>query len=487
MGVTSANYREKITNQQLSELSLVIKLFSACWLISSPIDLRAALGKTVKTMNPLALELNSILEPTVAGRLLSNLGRRFYFPKGIIAQSAEAKKAAKTANCTIGMAYSQGKPLILSAIADNMASLSPEESVAYAPTAGVEKARTVWKDLLIQKNPSLNPADISLPVVTPGLTAGLSYTADMFVSKGSGVITSDPCWDNYGLIFEVRRGAEMIEIPFFDIGAKNRESPIDMEAIGEAVRRMAKTKAVRIIFNFPNNPSGYSPTREEEEALVGIIRETAEGGADILVICDDAYFGLFYEDNVSRESLFVRFAALHERVLAVKIDGPIKEDYVWGLRMGFLTFGSKGLEQIHYEALIKKLMGAIRSSVSCANTSAQYLMLKAMEDPRTPAEKERYFSVLQKRYNLVKSFINSQPVHPVLRPLPFNSGYFMSFHCEADAEALRQQLLSKHGIGIIALGEHCIRIAFSSIDEEKINSTFKTIYDTAAELGEEDY
>ena len=59
-------------------------------------------------MNPLADELNTVLEGTIAGRLLSNLGRRFYFPKGIIAQSTEAKKAATLANGTIGMAYAKG-------------------------------------------------------------------------------------------------------------------------------------------------------------------------------------------------------------------------------------------------------------------------------------------------------------------------------------------------------------------------------------------
>jgi aspartate/methionine/tyrosine aminotransferase len=434
-------------------------------------------------MNPLADELNTVLDGTVAGRLMSNLGRRFYFPRGIIAQSAEAKKSASFANGTIGMAYSKGSPLILSAIADNMVSLSPEESVAYAPTAGVEKARRVWKDLMIQKNPSLDPDTISLPVVVPGLTSGLSCAADMFISKGGDIIASEPCWDNYGLIFEVRRGADIIGVPFF-----GNQPGLDMEAIGIAVERAAKSGSVRIIFNFPNNPSGYSPTLREAEALVSLIKKTAEGGADVLVICDDAYFGLFYEEDIDKESLFVRFAGLHERVLAIKVDGPIKEDYVWGLRMGFLTFGSLGLNQSHYAALIRKLMGAIRSSVSCTNTSAQYLMLKAMEDSRTPGEKEQYRNMLHRRYKLVKAVTEENAGHPALRPLPFNSGYFMSFHCRGiDAEALRQELLAKHGIGVISLGERILRIAFSGIDEEKITETYRIIYDVAAKLKEADF
>ncbi|MCL2599848.1 MAG: aminotransferase class I/II-fold pyridoxal phosphate-dependent enzyme [Treponema sp.] len=434
-------------------------------------------------MNPLADELNKIIEDTVAGRLLSNLGRRFYFPKGIVAQAAEAKKSASFANGTIGMAYTNGRPLILSAIADNMASLTPEESVAYAPTAGVEKARLTWRDLLIKKNPSLDPDEISMPVVVAGLTCGLSCTADMFISKGSDLITSDPCWDNYALTFEVRRGARLVSVPFFDLGSGG----LNIEAIRAAVKSMAKSGTVRILFNFPNNPSGYSPTSAEGDTLVDIIREAAEGGADVLVICDDAYFGLFYEDSISGESLFTRFANLHERVLAVKIDGPIKEDFVWGLRMGFLTFASKGLNQTHYNALIKKLMGALRSSISCANTSSQYLMLKAMEDPRTPGEKEKYKAILYGRYRQVKDFVEARREHPVLRPLPFNSGYFMCFLCKVDAEALRQELLYKHGIGLVSLGENCLRMAFSSIDDDKINAVLEKIYEAAEKLADDDF
>jgi aspartate/methionine/tyrosine aminotransferase len=425
-----------------------------------------------------AEELNKVLEGTVVSRLLSGLGCRFYFPRGIIAQSTEAKRSAHVANGTIGMAFQNGRPLILSAIADCMPTLKAEESVIYAPTAGVENARLVWKDLITQKNPSIDAEHISLPAVVPGLTAGLSYTADMFFDEGDRLLVSDPCWDNYDLIFHTRRGVEIREIPFFGTGPG-----LNLDSIRKAVQEEAKTGAVRILLNFPNNPSGYSPTLGEEESLVEILREAADSGADVLVICDDAYFGLFYEDNVSKESSFVRFSSLHDRILAVKIDGPIKEDYIWGLRMGFITYACRGLGPSHYEALTYKLMGAIRSSVSCANTPAQYIMLRAMEDKRTPPEKEAFLNILKNRYKKVQDFIRSNAPHPALKPLPFNSGYFMCFHCEGlSAEKLRQELLYTRGIGAISLGDRYLRVTFAGIDEDKIEEVYRIIYDTAAEL-----
>jgi len=432
-------------------------------------------------MNPLAQEINTQLKGTVADRFLSPMGRRLYFPKGIIAQSAEAKKSAGTANATIGTAYSKGNPMILSAIKESLPALTIEQIVAYAPTAGVEQLRKDWQNQILKKNPLLSPEKISLPVVTQGLTNGIAIIADLFMEEGSVMIASEPCWDNYTLAFEERREGTLKAVPFLGKGA----SGLNLEAIREAVREEAKKGQVRVILNFPNNPAGYSPAVTEAEALKKIFLEAAEGGADVLVICDDAYFGLFYEDNIFKESIFSLLADLHERIFAVKIDGPIKEHFTWGLRVGFVTFGSRGLNAGHYNALVTKLMGAIRSSISCVNTPAQYMVIKALADERTPAEKARYQELMKKRYLQIKDFISKNPNHRALTPYAFNSGYFMSFECKGvSAEALRVKLLSQYGIGVISLGDKCLRVAFSSLEEEQISTVYKTIYDCAAAMAQ---
>ena len=45
--------------------------------------------------------------------MLSELGKRLFFPKGILAQSAEAKDKAKRYDATIGIAREKGKPMFL--------------------------------------------------------------------------------------------------------------------------------------------------------------------------------------------------------------------------------------------------------------------------------------------------------------------------------------------------------------------------------------
>jgi aspartate/methionine/tyrosine aminotransferase len=399
-----------------------------------------------------------------------------YFPKGIIAQSGEAKKEAHRANATIGMAYKDGRPMRLASVAGAMPSLSPDESVAYAPTAGLEKARRVWKDEMLRKNPSINGDRISLPAVIPGLTSGLSYAADLFVDAGQTVLSAEPCWDNYALVIEGRKNGIVKSVPFFVPGRG-----LDIDAIAAGCKEAAQGGQLRVLFNFPQNPSGYMPSKSEGDALVGIIQEAAGNGADVLVLVDDAYFGLFYEDSL-KESLFGRFAGLDEKVLAIKIDGPTKEDYVWGLRMGFLTFGSRGMDGETRDALEKKLMGTIRSSVSCVNTPAQSIMLKTLADPKTREEKEAFFRIMQGRYRAVRDFVAGRRGHRVLEALPFNAGYFMSFLCRGiSAEKLRRELLSVHGIGTVALDSY-LRVAFSSLEEEQIPEIFEIIYRTAEQL-----
>ncbi|MDR3356083.1 MAG: aminotransferase class I/II-fold pyridoxal phosphate-dependent enzyme [Spirochaetaceae bacterium] len=426
-------------------------------------------------MDELAVELNNILEGTAAWRLLSDFGKRMYFPRGIIAQSGEAKKAAAKANGTIGMAFSNGRPMLLPGFKRYMPEFEPEETVAYAPTAGNEKLRELWKNLMLRKNPSLNAERVSLPVVTPGITAGLSYAAELFLNAGQTIISAEPAWDNYRLIFEERCGGVVRGVQFFDGNGR-----LDIPGIRRAILEEAGSGSVRVILNFPNNPSGYSPINAEVNALVDCVNEAAYGGADVLVICDDAYFGFFYEDDVCRESIFSLLAGLHERVLAVKTDGPTKEDYSWGFRLAMLTFGSKGLTGEQFGALVTKLTGSIRSSVSCANTFAQSLFIKVYGDETTEARKNDFFNVLNERYEAVKRFTQAHKDHPRLSPLPFNSGYFMCLRCTGiDAGKLRRELLEKHGIGTIAFGSEYLRIAFASIEKEILPEVFTTIYETA--------
>ena len=164
-------------------------------------------------MNPLAAELNDTIrkENPHVFEMLSTLGREMYFPKGILSQSAEAKAKAKKFNATLGVATEGGHMMFLPSLMKQLGPLSPDEALNYAPVAGLPELRAAWKAKDLRDNPSLaDPArPMSLPIVTNGLTHGLSIMADLFCEPGDTLLLPDQLWGNYRLTFAVRRGARV--------------------------------------------------------------------------------------------------------------------------------------------------------------------------------------------------------------------------------------------------------------------------------------
>jgi aspartate/methionine/tyrosine aminotransferase len=391
----------------------------------------------------------------------------------------EAGKLASRYNATVGMAYEKGAPMILPALAALTPGFAPRESVNYAPVGGDMELRNLWKAEMLRKNPGLAGASFSLPMVVPGLTAGISLAAGLFVNPGDVLVIPDMAWDNYELIFREARGASFVSFPFL-----GPDGLINAEGLKETVLKNCSGGKAILLLNFPNNPLGYSPSPKETALLARAIADCADAGNDILVIVDDAYYGLFFEDDVETQSIFAALAGLHERVLAVKIDGATKEDFVWGFRIAFMTYASKGLNAEQYEALLTKTTTAIRVSVSSSSRIAQSILVKTMKSPAYLAEKAAKLAMLKSRYLKVKEILAKRTTGKALTALPFNSGYFMSFLCRGiDPEKLRLKLLLR-GVGVIAL-DHILRIAYQSIDLEYLEELYAEIFSAADELAPE--
>ncbi len=425
-------------------------------------------------IHPLAAALNRVLEPTAIGRSLSRLGTRLYFPKGVVAQSAEAAEHAGRFNATVGLAARGGEPMHLPSIAERLPDLTAEEAFAYAPTAGIPKLRDRWAAELRAKNPSLASA-VSRPVVTAGLTAGIAMAADLFVDAGDPVLLPDLVWGNYRLIMGERRGARVDSYRFFDPA----NAAMNVAAVEGALAAYPAGAKVVMMFNFPHNPTGYSPDRAEAERLISALGRAADRDLRLVVLVDDAYHGLFYEAETLKESLFARLADLHRNLLAVKVDGPTKEEYVWGFRIGFVTVGSAGLAAGHYGAFEQKAMAAIRSTVSSANRMAQHLVLAALDHPEHERQRAANWEELRRRYLTTARELGRRS-SAAIRPLPFNSGYFMCFHLpDGTAEEVRRYLLYERGIGTISVDAKHLRVAFAGVDTGDLPELYAEIYAAA--------
>ncbi len=428
-------------------------------------------------MNPLAQQLNDTIskEHPRVFEMLSKLGKAIYFPKvGILSQSAEAKQKAKLYNATIGIATENGVPMHLPVIQETLSAYDPKDLYEYAPPAGKPELRAVWRDKLVKENPSLAGKSISLPVVTNALTHGLSIVADLFADEGDTVILPNKNWENYELTFSIRRGAEIVEYPLYDA-----DNQFNAAGLRDALlARKGRGKAI-VVLNFPNNPTGYTPGAEEGNAIVAALKEAAESGLNVVAVTDDAYFGLFFEDSL-HESLFGRLCGLHERILPIKIDGATKEEYVWGFRVGFITYG--GLSEACMAALEQKTLGIIRATISSGPHPSQTFVLRALQSPDFEAQKAKKFAMMKSRANRVKQLLDSGKYGNDLPYYPFNSGYFMCLKLDVDAEAVRQRLLNEYSVGTIALGGTDLRVAFSCIEEHQLEELFDKIHQAVLDI-----
>ncbi len=435
-------------------------------------------------LHPLAQALNERLaaaSPEVAA-LLSQLGRRLYFPRGILTQTAEARQRARRFNATIGIATQGGKPMFLPSVQRHLLGIDPADAVDYAPPAGRPSLRERWREKLLAENPSLAGKRLGLPIATAAITHGLSLVGDLFVDPGDVVLLPDKAWDNYPLTFQVRLEAQLETYPFYAGGGYGVAGLA--RALEEQGRRRGKLVT---LLNFPNNPTGYMPTPAEGEAIVDALVGQARRGTRILAVFDDAYTGLFYHlgGRSMTESPFGAAVGRHPNLLAVRLDGATKELFAWGLRCGFATFGPGSAEtaEVVIEVLDAKARGAIRSSISNVSQLSQSLVESALGSPTLEAERKEKLEILRERAERAHRAASRPRFRESFEPYPFNSGYFMCVRALGlEAEPVRQRLLEERGIGLIAAGGSDLRVAFSCLEVEEIEPLFEALHEVIQEL-----
>ena len=422
-------------------------------------------------MNKLAIGLNKALGS--AAEFLSKAGKRMYFPYGgILGQSGEAKGCE--INATIGMAFEEdGSPLVMKCFGDNLK--LDKKAFLYAGSFGLPKLREQWKEMEFKKNPSLKGVKFSNPVVTNALTHGIRIVAELFADTADELVCPDLFWDNYELIFQDAVGCKVRHFNSFKKGA------FDAEAMKKALLAPGQKKI--LILNFPNNPTGYTATIEDAKKIVAAVKAAAKAGKKIVIVCDDAYFGLVYEKGIHGESLFAEFATLDKNVLAVKLDGTTKEDYVWGLRVGFISFAFKGATDEQLKALEAKAAGNVRSCISNSSSIGQHLAIAAFADKGYAKQKKEKYAVLKARYLEIRKILKAHPEYAKnFEAMPFNSGYFMCVKpIGVDAEKVRKQLIAKYSTGAIVLSG-LIRLAFSTIPKAKLAKLFANVNAAISDL-----
>jgi len=442
------------------------------------------------------MEFN-IIDKTPLWNTLSELGKRIFLPDGIFYWSGRAKKEAEIIG-TIGSAFGYERdfidggsdewlPCYLKTIKE-YSSLDVRSIVPYASIGGLSDIREIWKKWIVKKSGyddkkkiELLEKSITKPIVTQGITNGIFLCCAFLLNPGEIIISPNKRWGNYDNIITKFLGVNIKSFDFF------KDQKLNVQGLKEAIKEVAnKQDKIIVILNFPNNPTGYVPTKTEGRELVDALKETQKDiNKPIVVLADDAYEPYVYSDEVIEKSIFYDLIELDEDVIPIKLDGISKELLAYGGRIGFVTIGLKpkwvsseeDLDTLKAE-INNKLEGINRSTISNANHFYQAVTQKMFEEvgmDNILKEREKIRALLQSRYKKInKEFENLG--NPDISVDPNAGGFFLFVNLNPNkmkASEFADHLLKNYKVGVIPIEKpqnniNGIRIAYCSIDIEKI-------------------
>lgn len=152
----------------------------------------------------------------------------------------------------------------------------------YAPTAGYPPLLEALQGYLRSKG---LPVDSNELMITTGSMQAINILTQEFVDPGDTVVCENPSFIGGISVFKSYQ-ANILSVPLKSDG-------IDLEKL-EAVldSREHKPKMLYLIPNF-HNPAGIIYSRENKEALFDLLK-----GRDIIVIEDDAYGDLYFDEAI---------------------------------------------------------------------------------------------------------------------------------------------------------------------------------------------
>ena len=395
----------------------------------------------------------------------SKLGENIILPQDVLIQSKETSAVVGAINATIGIATANKKAMSLPSINKVITEISNSEYLPYSPTPGLPKMRELWKEKILADNPTINKDYLSLPMVTTGITQGIDIAANLFSEKKDALLLPNLFWQNYAQIYTIKLGNNIYKYNQFD-----ENNNFSIENFKTALYSIKEDK-ISLILNFPNNPTGYTPSDDELTKLVEVIDIFAKEhpSKQLIIVSDDAYFGLFFEDNHRTPTLSATYKlAENSNCLIVKLDGITKEFYSWGLRVGFITYYTK--DDTLRKTLLEKTQGFLRSTTSSPSNLSQQIALRLLENKQALLEKEENDSIIQDRYNELKLAISKENLATLVTVLPFNSGYFFTIKLPTtiNAHEFRLKFLNEYKYGVYSMDDEHVRIAFSCLDKELI-------------------
>ncbi|MBR4934326.1 MAG: pyridoxal phosphate-dependent aminotransferase [Anaerotignum sp.] len=225
----------------------------------------------------------------------------------------------------------------------------------YTPAAGTPQLRQAVCDKLKKDNGlDYEPAQI---VISNGAKHSLMNTFMAILNEGDEVIIPAPFWLSYSEMVRIAGG-----VPVIIYTKKENQFMMTKEELEQAYTE--KTKAV--VLTSPSNPTGQVMSKDDLQMIADFAVKN-----DILVIADEIYEKLIYDEDKQHISIASLGKEIYDRTIV--INGVSKSYAMTGWRIGYTAA----------PLAISKLMASLQSHMaSNPNSIAQAATVAALNGPQ---------------------------------------------------------------------------------------------------------
>lgn len=296
-----------------------------------------------------------------------------------------------------------------------------------------------------------------IAVTSSGVNA-LMLAMQMLAACGDEVVAVVPLWPNLTAQAEIM-GATVKRVA---LRPRHGVWSLDLDELRNAVTPATKL----LLLNAPNNPTGWTMTRDEQQAILAHCRRTGTW-----IVADEVYERLHFGDGAAAPS-FLDIAGDDDRLVVAHSFS--KSFLMTGWRLGWLV-----LPRGHLDAIGK----LIEFNTSCAPVFVQRGGLAALRiaPDFVPGLVQRLRSCRDRLLPQLAALSGVEVASP-----PGGMYAFFRVRGQSDSLAFAKALVQRHGLGLAPgaafgdEGEGWLRWCFASRDPQRLDAGVQRL---AAALG----